>query len=249
MNRSPDPFSIAPPRWPDHKDPAVDAAGPKTAVVFDATLAAMTEPDPGDTATRHREITVAYRELRSTLLGFLVKQTGDTQTAEDLLQDLMLKVLAHEDQGRAAPDNLGGWLYTVARNAAIDWHRARRPSSPLPEDLAAPIDEEDDTGLELANCLRPMAERLSPHYRDTVLAAEFDGQPLKQIAQAQGISLAAAKTRASRGRKLLQQELVQCCRVVLSGSGQVLDYDTQAAASCAPKPGACGGDAGGTCNS
>lgn len=206
----------------------------------------MASPSPESEA---RAVATVYRELRGTLLGFLIKQTGDVQAAEDLLHDVMLKVLANEQAGRAAPDNIGGWLYTVARNAAIDWHRARRPSVELPEDLSAPIDEDDDTGLELANCLRPMAERLPQHYRDTVLAAEFDGQPLKQIAEQQGISLAAAKTRASRGRKLLQQGLVECCRVELSGSGQVLDYDAQAAATCAPKPGACGGDAGGTCNS
>lgn len=205
--------------------------------------------NPASSEPEDRSLATAYRELRGTLLGFLIKQTGDAQAAEDLLHDVMLKVLANEQAGRAAPDNVGGWLYTVARNAAIDWHRARRPSDALPDDLAVPVDEDDDTGLELANCLRPMAERLPTHYRDTVLAAEFDGQPLKQIAEAQGISLAAAKTRASRGRKLLQQELVECCRVVLSGSGQVLDYDAQAASTCAPKPGACGGDAGGSCNS
>jgi len=187
-----------------------------------------------------------YKELRGTLLGFLFKQTGDAQVAEDLLHDVMLKVLANQRDGLARPRNPGGWLYTVARNAAIDWHRARRPGDELPEDLAAPMNEEDDTGLELANCLRPMADRLPSLYRDTVLAAEFDGQPLKQIAEAQGISLAAVKQRASRGRKLLQQELVECCRVELSGSGKVLDYDAGAASSCAPKTG-CGSGDGASC--
>lgn len=182
-------------------------------------------------------------------MSVLLKQTGDAQAAEDLLHDVMLKVLANEKAGRPAPANIGAWLYSVARNAAIDWHRARRPSVEVPEDLPSPLDEESETGLELANCLRPMAERLPDHYRDTLLAAEFEGKPLKHIAQSQGISLAAAKTRASRGRKLLQKELVECCRVVLSGSGQVLDYDTNAASNCAPTPGACGNNSGGGCQS
>lgn len=192
-------------------------------------------------------MSTAYRELRGTLLAFLFKQTGDAQASEDLLHDVMLKVLANEKAGRTTPANIGGWLYTVARNAAIDWHRARRPSDELPEDLAAPIGDEDDTGLELANCLRPMTERLPAHYRQTVLAAEFDGRPLKQIAEEQGISLAAVKKRASRGRKLLQQELVECCRVVLSDGGQVVDYDVQAASNCEPRTNACG--SGSTCKS
>lgn len=204
----------------------------------------MVDPSP---VPGSRDLTAAYRELRSTLLGVLFKQTGDAHAAEDLLHDVMLKVLAIEKAGRPAPENIGAWLYTVARNAAIDWHRARRPSEELPEDLAAPADEESESGLELANCLRPMAERLPDHYRDTLLAAEFEGQPIKQIAEAQGISLAAAKTRASRGRKMLQRELVQCCRVVLSDSGQVLDYDPRAASNCAPAPSGCGNATGGGC--
>jgi RNA polymerase sigma-70 factor, ECF subfamily len=194
-----------------------------------------------------RSIAPVYRELRGALLAHLYKLTGDAQASEDLLHDVMLKVLTHEKAGRAAPENLGGWLHTVARNAAIDWHRARRPHEELPEALAAPTDDDDDVGLELAHCVRPMAERLPAHYRDTVVAAEFEGRPLKQVAAAQGISLAAAKTRASRGRKLLQQELVECCRVVLSDAGQVVDYDTRAASSCAPQPNACGSTRGGAC--
>lgn len=208
------------------------------------TLGDMASADP---VGKRPDLSAAYGELRGALLGVLTQHTGDAQAAEDLLHDVMLKVLANEKAGRPAPDNIGGWLYTVARNAAIDWHRARRPSQELPEDLAAPVEEDSEAGLELANCLRPMAERLPGHYRDALLAAEFEGQPFKQIAQTQGISLAAAKTRASRGRKLLQQELVECCRVVLSERGHVLDYDTQAASSCAPTPGACGGGKGGAC--
>lgn len=80
-------------------------------------------PHPED-----RSFSTAYRALRGTLLGFLATQIGDAQAAEDLLHDVMLKVLANEQAGCAAPDNVDGWLYTVARNAAIDWHRARRPS-------------------------------------------------------------------------------------------------------------------------
>ena len=184
-----------------------------------------------------RAVASAYRELRGTLLGFLRQQTGDAQAAEDILHDVVLKALVHESSGRTAPDNLAGWLYTVARNAAVDWHRLRKPSEDLPPDLAAPGDD-GDTSLELAQCLRPMAERLPETYRDTLIAAEFEGQPFRQVAEAQGISVAAAKTRASRGRKLLQQALVQCCRVELSGSGHVVDYDAgcrqDAGRSCGP---------------
>jgi len=83
-------------------------------------------------------------------------------------------------------------------------------------------------------CLRPLVQRLPPIYRDTLLAAEFDGRPLRALAEAEGVSLSAIKSRASRGRRLLQDELVACCSVTLSKSGAVLDYDERAAGTCAP---------------
>jgi hypothetical protein len=58
-------------------------------------------------------------------------------------------------------------------------------------------------------------------------------------ARLQGLSLTATKTRASRGRRLLQQQLVACCRVSLSAQGEVLDYNPQEAAKCAPRDSGC----------
>jgi RNA polymerase sigma-70 factor, ECF subfamily len=173
-----------------------------------------------------------YADLRTSLLGFLRKHTGDAHAAEDLLQDVVMKALAAGRSQATAPDNLTAWLYAVARNAAMDFHRRARPTEELPEDLADRADDGSQDYLELANCLRPMAERLPPKYRETVLAAEFDGRPLRELAQAEGVTLSAIKSRASRGRRLLQEELVSCCGVVLSPSGQVLDFDPTAARQC-----------------
>jgi RNA polymerase sigma-70 factor (ECF subfamily) len=87
-----------------------------------------------------------------------------------------------------------------------------------------------------------MAERLPATYRATLIAAEFDGLKLADVARQQGLSLTAVKTRASRGRRLLQQELIACCDIALSAAGQVVDYDARKAASCAPSGCGCGGD-------
>ena len=184
-------------------------------------------------APAKESIAELYGELRGALLGFLRKHTGDAQAAEDLFHDVVVKALiAGRDQAQA-PKNLTGWLYTVARNAAMDYHRRQRPSEELPEDLAD-TRENSDAAQELAMCLRPLIQRLPPIYRDTLLAAEFDGRPLRALAEAEGVSLSAIKSRASRGRRLLQDELVACCSVTLSKSGTVLDYDERAAGTCAP---------------
>lgn len=199
-------------------------------------MAPPTSSSPAAESRAHADkVAALYRELRKSLLAFLRKHTGDAQVAEDLLHDVVLKALAAGQAPEEAPRNLTGWLYAVARNAAMDHHRRTRPTEELPDDLVAPVDGDDDAAVvELANCLRPVAEQLPETYRETLIAAEFEGHSLGEIAKAQGVSLSAVKTRASRGRRLLQQQLVECCRVALSAQGEVLDYDASKAAGCAP---------------
>lgn len=175
-------------------------------------------------------IAETYTELRGTLLGYLQRKVFDRQVAEDLLQDVVLKALTLESKGASPPDNLAAWLHTVARNAAIDYLRTRHPSTELPDDLAAHESDASFTGT-LSQCLRPFAERLPVPYRDTVLAAEFDQTPLALIAEREGVSLSAIKSRASRGRRLLHEKLVRCCNAVVTDQG--LDFDERKASGCA----------------
>lgn len=173
-----------------------------------------------------------YGELRTALIAFLRKRTGDAQSAEDLFHDVVLKALiASRNEGRA-PENLTAWLYAVARNAAADYHRRQRPMEELPPDLPDTREEADAALAALSNCLRPMAEALPDPYRGTLIAAEFDEKPLRELAEAEGVSLSAIKSRASRGRRMLQEKLVACCRVAVSNAGTVLDYDARAARAC-----------------
>lgn len=196
------------------------------------------EPDDAAAAPDRPDATTlegTYAQLRGGLLAFLRKHTGDAHVAEDLLHDVVLKALAACSDGASAPRNLTGWLYAVARNAAMDHHRRNRPTEDIAEELAASdVDDGEAAIADLANCLRPVAEQLPDTYRETLIAAEFDGLTLAEVAQRLGLSLSAVKTRASRGRRLLQQQLVECCRVALSANGQVVDYDVNRVAACAP---------------
>ena len=45
---------------------------------------------------------------------------------------------------------------------------------------------------------RPFAEQLAPIYRDSLLANELDGIALRELAQREGVSLSAIKSRVSR---------------------------------------------------
>jgi RNA polymerase sigma-70 factor, ECF subfamily len=80
---------------------------------------------------------------------------------------------------------------------------------------------EEDVEKELAQCILPMVNQLPIDYREAIQMAEFKRLTQKEIAQKQGLSLSGAKSRVQRGRKLLKEKLLDCCRIELDRQGKV----------------------------
>jgi RNA polymerase sigma-70 factor (ECF subfamily) len=130
-------------------------------------------------------------------------------------------------------------LYRIARNAIVDHYRTRRPSEPLPEELATDDSREARRAeQELARCLTPLLGELPAPYGQALTLAELEGLPQREIARREGLSLSGAKSRVQRARTMLREALLACCRVELDQRGAVVDY--QAPGRCDP----CGRGAG-----
>lgn len=102
-----------------------------------------------DLNSEGQNVAAADRALRGTLPGVLVKHTGDAHAVEDVLHDVMPKLLASEKADRTESDNLGGWLYTVGRNVAKPVVSAARSLS----NSAAGIDSTDAPLFNLAGLM------------------------------------------------------------------------------------------------
>ena len=181
-------------------------------------------PAPGT-----RPLAQVMVESRRALLAFLRRQVGDTALAEDLLQDVFVKALT----AQPAPDNPDGWLRTVARTTVADYFRRLRATEPLADETPSPPESETRLHEALAGCLRPLADALPPRYRDTLLAVEFGERPLRELAAAEGVSLSAIKSRASRARAMLRARVLDCCEVEFA-AGLVEDYAQRPGAQCQP---------------
>jgi RNA polymerase sigma-70 factor, ECF subfamily len=183
--------------------------------------------------------------LHDRLLRTIRRHVADDQCAEDILQEVFLKV--HLRIGTLRDEErLEHWVYQIVRNAITDHHRRQRPSAPLPEELAAPDGaSEDDSGAvarQLVPFVKATVAALPEPYREALLLTEYAGLTQQQLAERAGISLSGAKSRVQRAREKVKSLLLACCHIELDRRGGILDEqplcDTCACNSCASGDGA-----------
>jgi len=177
-----------------------------------------------------------WRELHDQLLGFISRRVRRPEDAEDILQEVMLRIHRHGADLEEV-DRVTSLVYRITSNAIADYYRkpARRelPSGEaidIPEPVAtappAVWAEPDATELrtELSGCLRPFTARLPESYREAIELTEFQGISQVEAAGRLGLSVSGMKARVQRGRGQLKDLLLDCCHIELDTRGGVVDY-------------------------
>ena len=173
-----------------------------------------------------------WQEYHDQLHGFVQKRVSDAAVAEDIVQDIFLKIFEKTDS-LSDITHLKSWIYQTSRNAIIDHYRTRKIPAELSEHLPEPDSEKSDAARqEIAECLKPMMLMLPKNYREPVWMADLMGLPQKEIAQKLNLSLSATKSRILRGRELLKQIYLACCRVIVDPTGNIYDYERNDCEKC-----------------
>lgn len=176
------------------------------------------DPDRDDAARLRRGDTEGLVGLmhrhQDRLFRFLLRLLGDEAMAEDVFQQTWLQVAERASRYDAARP-FAPWLFTVARNLALDQLRRVRPQSleqnaELP---AAPGAQDDPLALALSSQrhgrLKDAVAALSALDRE-VLSLRFDADlELPQLAAALGVPLPTAKARLYRALARLRERLLE----------------------------------------
>jgi RNA polymerase sigma-70 factor (ECF subfamily) len=157
------------------------------------------------------------------LHGFLYRLTGHRDEAEELVQEVFLRVVRmigdYQDDGR-----FEGWLFRIATNLARDRVRrlARRPgtvSAYAPDqsngsartswaeaaDLSAPPPETAAELTEEVDALQRALAKLPAVERETIMLRHYTSMTFEQIAAAMGVPRGTALARSHRGLGKLRQ--------------------------------------------
>jgi RNA polymerase sigma factor (sigma-70 family) len=160
----------------------------------------------GDVAGGDRAaLKTVYEMTAAKLMGVCLRICQDHAAAEDVMQEVYLKVwdrAGRFDASRASPIT---WLCTIARNTAIDWRRARRmgDTSPVEAVLDLPdgrpsadaLLEAGETRARIFDCLDALDEKT----RGAIRAAFFQGRTYPELAAAAAVPLGTMKSWIRRG--------------------------------------------------
>jgi len=122
---------------------------------------------------------------------------------DDLVQDVFLAALKKLNTLRDDAA-FGAWLAMIARNRAMDFHRRKRDTEELSDDLVTQGSFEADR--EAANVFEVIC-RLPEAYRETLVLRLVEGMTGPEIADRTGLTPASVRVNLHRGMKLLREKL------------------------------------------
>lgn len=167
------------------------------------------------------------------LRSYILKRVGEPVEAEDILQEVFLKI--HKRLHTLRDDEkLPAWLYKIARNTITDHYRSKRGSERLAEMAAVDRNHEAiDAGARLAAQMRYFVKVCLPEkYGRALLLADLEGRTQQEVAATLGLSLSGAKTRVQRARKLLREAFLRCCYFEFDGRRRVIYYAPRSGRAC-----------------
>lgn len=145
-----------------------------------------------------------YRRYARMVHGLLLARVPAWE-AEDLVQDVFVSALRKLPLLRA-PGAFRGWLASIARNRAIDFHRTARGRAELRQDSlpdrAAALGPHHEAHMIL-DVIRALPEA----YRETLILRLVEGMTGPEIAERTGLTPDSVRVNLFRGFKMLREQL------------------------------------------
>ncbi|PZD97364.1 RNA polymerase sigma factor SigZ [Paenibacillus sambharensis] len=173
-----------------------------------------------------------WTSFHSPLHKFIVGKTGNRAAADDILQDVFVKILKRLDTLQEE-EKLRAWMYQITRHAIVDYYRKEKRMEELPEQLSEQLEQEEhNLNQEFSACLMPFLDELPAKYREALILTELNGCSQKDVSDMLNISYSGAKSRVQRGRQKLKEILEACCHFEHDRYGNILDIVPRQAPVC-----------------
>ncbi|HSA54774.1 MAG TPA: RNA polymerase sigma-70 factor [Gemmatimonadaceae bacterium] len=160
-----------------------------------------------------RALEIVFRTHYSGMASFVQRFVRTPDVAEELVQDLFLKLWTKREQ-LSDIETFRTYLYRAARNQALNWLRRQKLERRWQEEHAgdeeattAQTADEDASEHEVAVAVRAAIDRLPPRCREVFLLSRDGGLTYLEIARTLDISVKTVETQMGRALKSLRTAL------------------------------------------
>ena len=164
------------------------------------------------------DVDVLFAAHRAGVFRYLCRIVGRPETAQDLTQEVFLRVFRSLKSFRAGEGSFTVWLARLTRNLLIDHYRRSKlqratdsieEQLPMIEDTRGMSARADGllAGREASEVLQGGLSKLSPELRETVILRDLEELEYKEIAQVLNVPEGTVKSRLNRGRAELARIL------------------------------------------
>ena len=181
-----------------------------------------------------------YTEFYPKIVRYLSRLTENTEEAEDLAQDVFIKVntALEKFEGRSS---LSTWIYKIATNTANDRFRSASFQKGTKQTLSGEFLDKNEqeknvwTGdkneisdqvlerKEMNSCIKRYVQDIKEIYRTVFVLSEYEGLKNKEIADILGLSIDTVKIRLYRARTQLKKKMDEGCRISFEENGVSCD--------------------------
>ena len=181
-----------------------------------------------------------WQEFSSEIERFIAYRVADSSAAEDLLQEVFLKI--HRKINTLQDSRtIRSWVFQIARNTITDYYRKQKIKLDYLDELTPEYEKqlltsdeiiEENPAQAIGSGLKERIAMLPEKYAEALTSVEFQGWSQVKLAEKLGISVSGAKTRVQRARQMLKDSLLKCCHFELDRYGSIINYYPKPCCCC-----------------
>lgn len=173
-----------------------------------------------------------WEEHRIPLLKFIQSKVEDGIIAEDILQEVAIKLHA-QISSNSDIRNIKSWLFQVSRNSIADYFRKHEKYA---KPSLVPLDNSNPSQVCVCDLSGFVIQKYLPQtFSEPLFMSDIEGKPQKEIAKELNLSLTATKSRIQRGRKKLKELIDDCIEISFNNKNQIVDFQVRADCELPPE--------------
>jgi len=147
-----------------------------------------------------------FKRYDKRVYAYCLRALGSHDDAQDVFQTIQLTV--YDKRASFNDGSFAAWLFTIARNFCLKTLRGRKHNVEITDEVVT-VEPEDTHSSDflLRQALHKAISQLPDEFREALSMKYFDDLPYEDIASTLDITVALAKVRVFRAKKLIQQTM------------------------------------------